>query len=333
MSAAGGRRQEGAARGHRTTGLLALLAGAAGLAAAAIAIRAAYRHDADPSSLVAVRMGLAGVPFALLLPWLLLRAASPLPWRGLGLALGAGAALSIGARCELEGLQRLPAAILILLLFAAPVWVVLIERVVWGRRPHPIVLAAIAATVAGLVTMVAPWSGGLNFVGVAFGLAGSLALATFFVLLDRSQATLTTTLAVSVALAVAGAGAILAHPGGLSSSLGDPAVRPYALAIAAATAGWGLLAAVGLRETDATTATIVGAAEPVFVALFAFLLLGETLAPRELAGGAVVIAGILFAALGPLWAERRRAPAPFSPPAVRPARGTARRRDRRTLRR
>ena len=326
MSAAGGRRRAGAARGRPTTGLLALLAGAAGLGAGAIAIRAAYRHDADPSSLVAVRMGLAGVPFALLLPWQLLRATSPLPWRGLGLAFCAGLALSVGARCELEGLQRLPAAILILLLFAAPVWVVLIERVVWSRRPQPIVLAAIAATVVGLVTMVAPWSGGLNFVGVAFGLAGSLALAAFFVLLDRSQATLTTTLAVSVALVVAGAGAVLAHPGGVSSSLGDPAV-------AAATAGWGLLAAVGLRETDATTATIVGAAEPVFVALFAFLLLGETLAPRELAGGAVVIAGILLAALGPLWAERRKAPAPLSPPAVPPPRGTARRRDRRTLRR
>lgn len=332
MSAAGEPCDDRAAQNRALVGLLALLAGAACIGAGAIAVRAAYRHGAEPSSLVVVRLALAGAPFALLGPWLLRRAPSPLPWRSLGLAAAAGVALLLGSHCELQGLQRLPAAVLVLLLFAAPVWVVLIERAVWGRRVRPVVLAAIATTVLGLTTMVAPWTSGLNFVGVLWGLGGSLALAIFFVLLDRSQARLATILALSTALSAAGAVAVLSDPGGLSRSLGDPEVRPYALAIAAASAGWGLLASIGLRETNAVTATIVGSAEPVFVAVLAFLLLGEALSPRELAGGAVVIAGVFLAALGPLLLARRGAA--LSPgPGARRARGSARPRDRQTLRR
>lgn len=293
-------------------------------------IRFAYRAGADPSGLAPARLALAGAPFALLLPWLLARAPAPVSRRGLLLAGLAGVSLFVGAHCELNGLRQLQAAILVLLLFASPIWVVLIERIVWRRRPAPLVLAAIATTISGLVIMVAPWSASLNLTGVLWGLGGSLTLAIFFILLMRSQATISTPLGVATALASAGAIAVLTAPGALVATLGDATIRPYALAIAAAAAGWGVLASFGLRETNAVTATIIGSIEPVFVALLAWALLGETLSWRELTGGAVVVGGVFLAALG---SSRASGPPKTLSRDARPARGTLPRRDPQTLRR
>jgi drug/metabolite transporter (DMT)-like permease len=268
-------------------------------------VRAAYDHGAEASSLVVVRFAGTGLLFCLALPWLLARAPRPLPWRGLALAAIAGLTLLVGARSEFEGLARLPAAVLVLLLFVAPIWVALIERVVWRRPVSRAVVGAIFLVVVGVTTMVAPWTADLDLLGVCFGLVGSVALASFFLLMERSQATASTSLGICTALVVAGVVSVLMNPGALTRDLGDPGVLPYAAGVSAALAAWGLLACVGLNATSAVTAAIVSAAEPVFVALFAFLLLGESLTPREIGGGAIVMAGVLLGSLGPTLTPRR----------------------------
>lgn len=269
-------------------------------------MRAAYDHGADPGSLVIVRFGAAGLLFAVALPWVLARGPRPLPLRGMALAAIAGLTLLVGARAEFEGLARLPAAVLVLLLFVAPIWVALIERVVWRRPVARVAVAAIVLVIVGVTTMVAPWTADIDLVGVGCGLVGSLALAAFFVLMERSQATTPTTLGLCSALAAAGAVSLAIDPGALSEGIGDPGVAPYALAIAASFGLWGLLACIGLDATTAVTAAIVSAAEPVFVALFAFVLLSESLSARELVGGAIVMGGVLLGSLGPTLAARRR---------------------------
>lgn len=57
---------------------------------------------------------------------------------------------------------------------------------------------------------------------------------------------------------------------------------------------------VAQRFTSATHTALIFAAEPVFAALFSFLLIGEMLGPWQLVGCALILAGMVAAELGPL---------------------------------
>jgi drug/metabolite transporter (DMT)-like permease len=58
------------------------------------------------------------------------------------------------------------------------------------------------------------------------------------------------------------------------------------------------------RFTTASHTALIFAAEPVFAALFSFLLIGEVLGPRQLLGCALILAGMVAAELGPATGER-----------------------------
>jgi drug/metabolite transporter (DMT)-like permease len=108
------------------------------------------------------------------------------------------------------------------------------------------------------------------------------------------------------------------------ASLHDPGV-------AAAVLGVGLLGtllpfalAVGaVRVISAATAGIAATAEPVFAAAFAWLLLGQHLTPAQLAGGLLVVIGVILAQLA---AARTRPGEPGTPPDL--SRGSGARRGR-----
>ncbi len=52
------------------------------------------------------------------------------------------------------------------------------------------------------------------------------------------------------------------------------------------------------RFTTATHTALIFSTEPVFGALFAYLLVGEVLTPKEIAGGACILGGMLLSELG-----------------------------------
>jgi len=54
---------------------------------------------------------------------------------------------------------------------------------------------------------------------------------------------------------------------------------------------------VAQRFTHATHTALIFAAEPVFAGLFSFLLIGELLSPRQLAGCGLILAGMLVSEL------------------------------------
>jgi drug/metabolite transporter (DMT)-like permease len=51
------------------------------------------------------------------------------------------------------------------------------------------------------------------------------------------------------------------------------------------------------QATSPTHTALIFAAEPVFAGIFSFLLIGEVLGPREIAGCALIVAGMLAAEL------------------------------------
>ena len=56
---------------------------------------------------------------------------------------------------------------------------------------------------------------------------------------------------------------------------------------------------VAQRFTSSTHTALIFAAEPVFAALFSFLLIGEVLGPRQLLGCGLILAGMVVAEMRP----------------------------------
>ncbi|NLC14872.1 MAG: DMT family transporter [Firmicutes bacterium] len=62
------------------------------------------------------------------------------------------------------------------------------------------------------------------------------------------------------------------------------------------------------RYTSPTHAAVIYTGEPVFGALFSWLILGETLSPREYTGAALILAGMLVSKLAPGKGQRKEQP-------------------------
>jgi drug/metabolite transporter (DMT)-like permease len=178
------------------------------------------------------------------------------------------------------------------------------------RDPGRLAWTAAALTLAGavLVSRALEGLGGLDLPGLAAGLASAVLFAAYLLaaeLAGRRGAEPATTLlwGFLVAVAIWSVAApwwwwpyhLLADPRVAADVLGVGLVGtllPFALAVGA------------VRVISAATAGIAATAEPVFAAAFAWLLLGQRLASAQLAGAALVVAGVVLAQLA---AARRRA--------------------------
>jgi drug/metabolite transporter (DMT)-like permease len=170
-------------------------------------------------------------------------------------------------------------------------------------RPGRLAWAAAALSLAGavLVSQALEGLGGLDLPGLAAGLASAVLFAAYLLSAERAGrrgAQPATTLAWGFLVAVAiWAVAVpwwswplhhLADPGVAGAVLGVGllgTLLPFALAVGA------------VRVISAATAGIAATAEPVFAAAFAWLLLGQRLSPAQLAGAALVVAGVVLAQL------------------------------------
>jgi len=114
-------------------------------------------------------------------------------------------------------------------------------------------------------------------------------------------------------LAIAGGCTVAALPGGIETpSDGRVWVAVLYMALIAG-AGALVIQTWAQAHLPATRAAIVMTTEPVFAALFAVLFGGESLGPRVLVGGALVLAAMYLAELGPR-RNRREVTAALDPP-------------------
>ncbi|MFZ2618149.1 MAG: DMT family transporter, partial [Anaerolineae bacterium] len=63
------------------------------------------------------------------------------------------------------------------------------------------------------------------------------------------------------------------------------------------------------RLTSPTHTALIFATEPVFAAIFSFLLIGEQLTPRAIVGCGLILTGMLVSESG-VWLRRRRQATP-----------------------
>lgn len=315
--------------GTRTGGgLLLALVAAAAFGSSGVFATSLLDAGWTPGSAVFVRIlgaaVLLAVPAALALRgrWSLLRAA----WRQV-LLYGA-LAVALPQAAFFFAVEHLAVGVALLLEYLGLVLVVCWVSITRRRRPTRATTLGVLLALAGLVLVLdlpAVLGAGAPFsaVGVAWGLLAAVGLASFFVM---SSATEVSGGEALPPLALAGGGLVVAAA--LFGLLGLLGVLPMSFAtddvqlagtafpwwvpvlelglVAAATAYVAGIAAA--RLLGATVASFVGLAEVVFAVVFAWLLLAQLPSTTQLAGGVVLLAGVVVARLEQVRGEGGDAP-------------------------
>ncbi len=186
------------------------------------------------------------------------------------------------------------------LLYTAPAWVAVLAWRLYGERLHARTLLALGATFVGsaLVAGVAnPSTLVGSGAGVLAGLASGLTYALYSIFGKRALARHDPR---TVLVYVLGIGALFlaafewARGEARWPSLG--AVGWAGLALIAVGPTLGALAAYteGLRRLPASVASLLGTWEPAVAALLGYLVLGEALAPPQLAGAGLIVLGVVL---------------------------------------
>ena len=195
----------------------------------------------------------------------------------------------------------------VLLFYLMPAWAVLLAWRFLGERPHPAALLRLLLAFGGVLLVLWPAQGGLQQLARALSLADALALLGGFmfaatnVQLRHLQQVSAAPRMLAMFLGCLGAGLLGALAG---SSVGlVPPWPAFAwgwmgiaalLALALMAGNWALQ--YGAARLPTSTTALVMLSEVLFASLSSVLLAGAALAPRTLAGGALIVLAALLAA-------------------------------------
>jgi drug/metabolite transporter (DMT)-like permease len=214
---------------------------------------------------------------------------------------------------------RLPVGIALVFEMTAPVFIALYVWLVRGEKVRSRLWLALLLSLSGLVLVAQVWQdgGSLDAVGVAAGLAAALCLATYYLMGERGTVTRDPVTLTCWSFVAAGVFWSVAAPWWAfdAAVLGESvpisigaAQLPLWLLVAwivvlgAIVPFW--LSIAALPHVSPTTAGLVATVEPVFASIVAWLWVEQVLTGWQVAGGAVVLTGIVLAQTA------RRAPVP-----------------------
>jgi len=249
----------------------------------------------------ALTAGLLLLPFALVAlrgRWAVLWRAR---WRIAGMGVVGVAATQLA---YFAAIQRIPVSTALLVEYLAPLLLVGFTWAATRRTPRPSVLAGSVLAVGGLVLVIGP--GALQVVdplGLAIAFLAAIGCAVFFVVAARPNEDLPpVTLAAAglllggLVLALIGATGLLPFTATFGElqlfGTGTPWWVPLLIV---AVVGTALAYAAGITASSmlgSRLASFVGLLEVVFASLLAWLVLGESLTPLQLIGGALILGGI-----------------------------------------
>jgi drug/metabolite transporter (DMT)-like permease len=285
-----------------SSGALLCLASAAAFGAMGIFGKLAYDEGVTVGTLLAVRFVLAAALF-----WVVVAATGAardlraLSRRDLGIAFALGAVgYSAQAGGYFAALQRLDASLLTLLVYTYPAMVTVAAIALGRERANRRATTALLLASTGLVLVLAgPGAGTLDPLGTALGLAAAV-VYTAYILTSEGIGARVDALVLS-ALVCTGAATTLTVAGAATGdlALGRVSAAGFgwltALAVVSTVGAVGLFFA-GLKRVGPTAASILSTLEPLVAVLLAFLVLGESLGPAQLTGGALVLGAVLVLA-------------------------------------
>jgi drug/metabolite transporter (DMT)-like permease len=284
-----------------------VLAGAC-WAFAAVLAKYAFERGVAPVRLAEARVAIAVAALAPVLAWRRPELLRPPPGTWPALA-GFGASVAAVNLTYYVAIDHLPVGVALALQYTGPAMLLAATALLAASRRrtgHEVGrLAWVAAglTLAGAVLVSRALEGLAlaDLAGLAAGLASAVLFATYLVTAERAGrrgAEPATTLLWGFLVAVAIWAVFVPWWSWPVAALADPEV-------AAAVVGVGLIGtllpfalAVGaVRVISAATAGIAATSEPVFAVAFAWVLLGQRLNLAQLAGAALVVAGVVLAQL------------------------------------
>lgn len=287
-------------------GYLFVLLGAFGFSAKAVLVKLAYSysHQLDAITLMVLRMAIS-LPFFLVVAlWSANDSATEDAQRlnrqdwlmifGLGL-LG----YYIASFLDFAGLQYISAGLERLIIFLYPTFVVLFTAALQRRAINRHQAVALALSYAGMILVfvdnMAAMASSELLLGSALVLASAIAFAFFLMgsgmMVKRIGSTRFTAYSMTVACLATGLHFVIEH----SVKLLDLPIRVYWVALIMAIFSTVLPAFfmnAGIRRIGAGSASIISSTGPIGTLALAFLLLGETLTPAQLAGTALVLIGV-----------------------------------------
>jgi drug/metabolite transporter (DMT)-like permease len=271
-----------------------------------VAARMAFDSGVDVATAVTFRSAVTALAVSLLL------AAQRVPWRLAGRHRRAlpliGVLVGVQSLCLYSAVARLPVALALLAFNTYPLWTALAARVLYGHRAERRVVVAMPVMLVGLAQALDVFgaASGLGAAGqwqrigagVAFALAAAATFGVALVLTQHEAGDLDgrvrTALTLAIVAVIALAGTVL--QGGLH--------LPHAAS------GWAGLAALTFLYGTAFTIMftvlprlgVVGNSaimnvEPVFALVLAWAILGQAIAPSQVAGAMVVVATVMWLGL------------------------------------
>lgn len=293
-------------RADRTTsGIVLAVASALAFSSSGPLVKPLLEAGWSIGAALLVRMGVAGLVLAPALVRAVLRERRFLRrhWR---LILGFG--LTAVAGCQLfffAAMQRMPVAVALLIQYLAPVLLVLLAWVRTRKAPSRLVTAGSVVAIAGLVLVVDVSGASFDLLGMLFALAAAVCVGAYFLIAERAGDDLPPLALASSGLLV---GAALMLVLGLTGIL-PFAAPPVGVTLGAVTLPWwvpllwvaGVATTVGyafgvmaVPRVGSRIASFVGLSEVLFALGFAWLLLGETPAPIQFGGGALILVGVVL---------------------------------------
>jgi drug/metabolite transporter (DMT)-like permease len=222
-----------------------------------------------------------------------------------------GSLLGLGFLLQIEGLQRTTASRSGFLTGLVVVFTPLFELLLFRKRPAPPALAGVGLAFGGMALLAGPTggAGASTAAGDALTVGCALVFALHIIALGRVASRHAVLPLLLVQLATVWAIAAVAGPLVEASALASAPRLWLAIAYLAVFA---TLLAFGVqtwaqRELAPVRIALLSSLEPVFAALWASLLLGEQLAPREKLGGALIVLGVAIGEVGTALFARARA--------------------------
>ena len=204
----------------------------------------------------------------------------------------------------------LPVGIVLLLEYLAVLMVAVVAFFFFKEKVHIRLWAAIALVIVGLIVVAEIWASTLNPVGVLWGLAAAVSLATYFLVGERQLKTISPLALSFWTMSVA---TLFWAPfsrwwtftpetfttvTSLGGSLQEISVPVWLLIVWNVTLGSFapfLLSLSALKRLSATAAGIVATSEIIFAFITAWLWLQEALSTWQVIGASVVFGGIVIA--------------------------------------
>ena len=271
-----------------------------------VAARVAFDHGLDVATAVAVRsLATAGV-VGLLVAW------HRVPWaltaRHRRVLPAIGLLVGLQSLCLYASVARLPVALALLAFNTYPLWTALWARLFYGHRTEARVLRAMPVILVGLAIALDVFgaASGLGVagqwgrigIGVAFALAAGAIFGGVLVLTQHEAASLDGRLRTATTMAVAAVVAVIAVAAQGGPHFPQAAAGWWGLAMLSALYGtaFTILFTVLPRLGVVGNSAIMNV-EPIFALVLAWAILGQAIAPVQVAGGLLVVATVMWLGL------------------------------------